>query len=90
MWYRIGRPRNWTLEQYLCGERIITVSFSQGLHHRKVSCCLVLAIFYKAFLVHWYADEDFFSICNLNFEISSVRIKVIIALSDEYGHYFVS
>lgn len=58
--YRIGRLRNWTLEQYLSGERIVTVSLSQGLHHRKISCCVVLPIFCKVFLVHWYADEDFF------------------------------
>lgn len=42
--------------------------------------CVVLPVFCKVFLVRWYADEDFFvSIYTLNFEISSVGIKVITA-----------
>lgn len=68
-----------------------SLSLLQGLHPREVNCCVVLPVFCKVFLVRSYADEDFFvSIYTLNFEISSVGIKVVPALTDEYVHCFLS
>lgn len=90
LWSRIGRLRNWT-ESSTSVVKGSALSLWQGLHPRKVTCCVVLPVFCKVFLLRWYADEDFFvSIYTLNFEISSVGIKVITALTDEYVPYFPS
>lgn len=67
------------------------LSLLQGLHPREVNCCVVLPVLCKVFLLRWNADEDFFvSIYTLNFEISSVGIKVITALTDAFVRYFPS